>query len=79
VNLGKVLSKRFPVLPFCVPRINVMPEFVHEDVAQVKAIQPIQIGPAKWISMEEYTVLPVMAVNVVQAPHDFSCFFVPEE
>src|SRR5438874_1198872 len=38
-------------------------DFVHQDIPEVKPMQPIQVSPSKRIGMKKYTTPPVMTVE----------------
>jgi hypothetical protein len=54
-----------------IAQIHMMPDFMHEDVAQVESAKRIQIRASERISMKKYAGVPVMATKRVPASPAF--------
>jgi hypothetical protein len=51
--LGKSFRKLLSVPPAGVQHIQVVPNFVHQDISDVEPMQPIQIGPSKGVGVKK--------------------------
>jgi hypothetical protein len=58
-----LLGKSLSILFGDVPRIQMVSDFVHQDIAEIKPMKPNQIGPSKGVGVEKDAAPPVVTVK----------------
>jgi hypothetical protein len=64
----KTLRKLFAILLCGISQIHMVSDLVHQDVPEIKSMDPIQIGLSEGVGMKKHAAVPVLTIKGTPTP-----------